>query len=557
MAKELERDDGDRALAHYVCSPSKTGKTTSILPAFLESDYFTHYLYLAFENNAEQKFVLREWEPSANMLVAEEQGAAFAVECRLADCVRILLEQPDKKGPHKVPRNDDPPSVEISHCAMTELLVKHLGDDSKVLIHVDEHRSMCHRDRDGTVDKDLGAMFSRGVMQALASAHGSTTLVATLLEPPPISPKAASAVCRRPVFLPRVDIDRVMEYLGSTHPVAQHHPGLCFPVAPDNATRDEHRLLATLRLRFAMALDTLSALGSLHRPGSRGEVDEFVEAFADALGASDLSRATLEKAIRACPVKIPKKQRKSDPLAASLLMGMEDEEVYAIGRRLYNLVVLPNRQVSSTISHLVSSVVPEVPVFGICARRFASVLGRNELLISAPLEEAYLWVLACDAALHGALSFNRSRFAVKCTDIRPGRIFPGTNSNEFNDVSELESDVMYFADEPGRDGNCTLTHPHADMFFRSSNGRDVVLIDVTGGRGGATEKANKLMSTISKMQVEQAKNGITVHGVVLAPADTNASKTIKGGHGRVIIERGREAREMLGGLDQLFRYMTW
>jgi len=185
------------------------------------------------------------------------------------------------------------------------------------------------------------------------------------------------------------------------------------------------------------------------------------------------------------------------------------------------------------------------------------VLDHHDLLISAPLEEAYLWVLACRAALNGRLSFNRSPFAVKCTDIRPGRIFPGTNSNEFNDVSELESDVMYFADEPGRDGNCTLTHPHADMFFRSSNGRDVVLIDVTGGRGGATEKANKLMSTISKMQVEQAKNGITVHGVVLAPADTNPSTTIKGGHGRVIIVRGREAREMLGGLDQLFRYMTW
>ena len=61
MAKELERDDGDCALAHYVCSPSKTGKTTSILPAFLESDYFTHYLYLAFRNNA-------EWTASGNLL---------------------------------------------------------------------------------------------------------------------------------------------------------------------------------------------------------------------------------------------------------------------------------------------------------------------------------------------------------------------------------------------------------------------------------------------------------------------------------------------------------
>ena len=38
-----------------MCSPTKAGKTTSILPAFLESD-FTHYLYLAFDNNAEQRF---------------------------------------------------------------------------------------------------------------------------------------------------------------------------------------------------------------------------------------------------------------------------------------------------------------------------------------------------------------------------------------------------------------------------------------------------------------------------------------------------------------------
>jgi hypothetical protein len=495
MAKELQRRRSYRALAHYVCSPSTTGKTTSILPAFLESDYFTHYLYLAFENNAEQKFVLREWEPSANLDVAEEQGAAFAVEC-----VRILLEQPDKKGPHKVPRNDDPPSVEKSRCAMTELLVKHLGDDSKVLIHVDEHRSMCHRN--GTVNKDPGAKFSRGAMQVLASAHLSR-LVSTFLEPPPIPPKATSGVCRRSVVLPRVDIDRVMEYLGSNHPVAQRHPGLCFPVAADNATRDEYRLLATLRLRFAMALDTLSALGSLHRPGSEGEVDEFVEAFADAVRAGDFCRATLEKAIKACPIDLSDGCSKPDPHAARLLIGMTDQEVYDIGHRLNNPVVLPNSKISSTISHLVSTADPKTPVFSIGAERFASVLDHHDLLISAPLEEAYLWVLACRAALNGRLSFNRSPFAVKCTDIRPGRIFPGTNSNEFNDVSELESDVMYFADEPGRDGNCTLTHPHADMFFRSSNSRDVVLIDVTGGRGGATEKANKLMSTISKMQVER------------------------------------------------------
>jgi hypothetical protein len=348
-----------------------------------------------------------------------------------------------------------------------------------------------------------------------------------------------------------------MEYLGSTHPVAQRHPGLCFPVAPYNATRDEHRLLATLRVRFAMALDTLSALGSLHRPGSRGEVDEFVETFADAVRAGDFCRATLEKAIKACPIDLFDGCSKPDPHAARMLIGMTDQEVYDIGRRLNNRVVLPNSKISSTISHLVSTDDPETPVFGIGAVRFASVLDHHDLLISAPLEEAYLWVLACRAALNGRLSFNRSPFSVKCTAIKRGRIFPGTNPNELNDVSKLESDVMYFADEPVRHGRCKLTHPRADMFFRSSDGRDVVLMDVTGGRGGSTEKANKLMSTISKMQVEQAKNGITVHGVVFAPADTNASTEIEDGHSMVIIVRGREARDMLGGLDQLFRYMTW
>jgi len=234
---------------------------------------------------------------------------------------------------------------------------------------------------------------------------------------------------------------------------------------------------------------------------------------------------------------------------------MSDEKVFNIGRGLTNLVVLPNGKISSTISHLVSTSDAAVPVYGTGAERFASVLDGPELLINAPLEEAYLWVLACRAAIHGRLAFHRFPFTVRCKAIKPGRIFPGTNPNMFKDLSELEPDVMYFADEPGRDGDCELTHPRADMFFRSSDGRDVVLIDVTGGRG-ATEKADKLASTIRKMQEEQRKD-ITVHGVVLAPADTTASTTLKDGRNRTMVVRGWDARAMLGGLDQLFRYMTW
>ena len=65
---------------------------------------------------------------------------------------------------------------------------------------------------------------------------------------------------------------------------------------PDDAPRDQRRLLAMLRTWFAMALDTAEALGGLHRPGTRTDVDEFVAAVAGAVPAlhADMSKTALE-----------------------------------------------------------------------------------------------------------------------------------------------------------------------------------------------------------------------------------------------------------------------
>jgi hypothetical protein len=220
-----------------------------------------------------------------------------------------------------------------------------------------------------------------------------------------------------------------------------------------------------------------------------------------------------------------------------------------------DLVVLPNGKISASLTHLLSVRSKKVPVYKTGMERFESVSRGLSLLFSAPLEEAYLWVLSCRAALKKRIRFNDSTYEVKCTAIEPHRIFPRDDPNEFIDVSTLEPDVMYFADEPGRDGLSNLTHPRADMFFRTTNGKNVVLIDVTGGKDAAT-KAQKLGETIAKMQEGQPKNGITVHGVVLAPADTEMSETKTFGVNRVNIVRGQKARFLLGGLDQIFQYMT-
>ena len=102
------------------------------------------------------------------------------------------------------------------------------------------------------------------------------------------------------------------------------------------------------------------------------------------------------------------------------------------------------------------------------------------------------------------------------------------------------------------------------MWFRSTDGNHVVLIDVTGGKEiTVTDKVRKLQKTILAMQADQAlrkeqgMSAVTVHGVILAPAcKTPSTHRTAGTSSTITTVRGRKARNLLGGLDQLFRYMT-
>merc|ERR1712000_511026 len=85
-------DPVDRDRVKYVVAPARSGKSASFLPAFLKTtknpEGFTHYFYLAFNNNAGNYYVPSPCDFS-NDMIAERQGGAFIVEC-----VKQLLESP-------------------------------------------------------------------------------------------------------------------------------------------------------------------------------------------------------------------------------------------------------------------------------------------------------------------------------------------------------------------------------------------------------------------------------------------------------------------------------
>ena len=120
-------------------------------------DGATHYFYIASSNNGGKDFIVNPPTPSSNKNTAEEQGAAFIV-----DCVKILLEEPENKVKYEIPLAKNPLSLQKSLNALESYLKGKLGDNFRIIFHVDEHFRMCHRDAPTSGD------FSRGALRTLA-----------------------------------------------------------------------------------------------------------------------------------------------------------------------------------------------------------------------------------------------------------------------------------------------------------------------------------------------------------------------------------------------------
>jgi hypothetical protein len=533
LAEEIVKKMESRGVVKYLAAPSSSGKTCSVLPAFIESSTFafkqdrgTHYLYLAFDNNGERHFRVEPDQPSSNKTLAEMQGASFMVKC-----VESLLDDPFR-GRRLISLDDNPPDIEQSIAALNKLIESRLPRDRRIWFHVDEHFKMCDR---GVAS---GANFSRGALRVLTTVEDSQ-VVATYIERPSIPTLASSTICRYPIALPPPDIYQIAGEIPELNMIKTW----CDSVLESN----ERRLLITLMFRLYVKIRRRLGF-HLHRRNKDAAVQKFLVDFQTAANNQTTRENRLKACINLCPVDIPV-DTTDDLFATELFLGVEDDDKSKLSQQISDVVVLPNKRLTCSLNRLLTVDDPKIRVFR-DGRRLFVIKIRDDIqgadyLSSGPLEAAYYWSISSRAAKFERILFHKSEFLIRCKHLKPGRLFPKDKAGVYN-VSKLLPDTIYYVDE--REGK--PTHPLCDMFFITEpigNQRELVLIDITGGGAGAVlTKVTKLNSWIAKEQRKNSKLGLTLNAVIIAPFMRRQSYT-----NTTIVVAGDEAITLLGGLSQI------
>ena len=526
-----------RATVKYIAAPSGSGKSTCVLPVFLEcwntELAFSHYLYMPFANNCGRMFkALLGDEPSRNAMVVRMQGAAFIYQC-----LKTLLNNPDKMEFTCLIRvNPNPLSIKATSIKIGNYLRKYLGEGYKCLIHLDEHKKMCCP-RAGF--EQYGAMFSQGAMEALAVALGAVDVVATYLELPPLPPRGPSTVSRSPWVLPFMDISRVVETV----------PELNMDYDLDGLSADQKRIYATLMFRLVYKIITeLDIMSVIHCRNTSEVAETFLTDFQQA-GQLCLQESLVRRCrLSASSFPLDFSQNK---LAPQLLLGIE-EELALLDGHVPDIVLIKGNIISSSLQTLLNIGADECPIYSSGKELFYSVLcskSTTDYLANTPLEAAYVWTISIRSSFYGVLQFHYSgpSFAIRCTRLISGRLFPGDDNTMYN-VQSVEEGTIYYVKE----GKKQVTHPLADIYFRTR--KELVVIDVSeGGKDEAKTNRKKLVNWI-KAEQKNIPN-LELHGVVLAPLD-NSTKSAYDYDNRVTVVRGDDARMILGGLDQVFWWMV-
>jgi hypothetical protein len=393
-------------------------------------------------------------------------------------------------------------------------------------------------------------------MESLASFPKRATVVATYIDRPVEHPESSSSkVCRDAIALPPLDIRAVMKNVKE----------LCLPVAPGCFEGPLQRQWASFLFRLAEHVK--ENLSKLHCRDDQffnqflANFDKVRRPFVD--GEIGLEKA-LRDLFKMChcveAAAIP-----SQCEAYELLLGMEDKELNRerIGHGLvaYSVtesadatkadLVLFSATVRALANHQ-SDAVAGTPV--VCDRGallFKTYLNSTDLLAATPLERAYLWTLATLSAAKKKLAIGDQFFVIECKNIKPGRIFTGTQKDSFSleEVCKLETSIIYYADVKHDD---VKMHPFGDIFFHTPD-KELVLIDVTGATRKKTinKKARRLGEWVTHAR-DLGNNGFTFHGAVLAPFVDHVANA----PGGVSAVAGVDARTLLGGLTQMLAWFV-
>lgn len=437
-----------RNFVSYIAGPTAAGKSSSVLPAFLESACSSHsssdsdcsaassyyYLYLPFDNNAGRKFTANPRQPNHDPNIARRQGAAFIVSS-----VEILLQDPDNIKKYTIPLEENPPTLQESLEKLQWLFLStSFPVGSTVWLHVDEHAKMC--DRWDYMDA-MGANFSRGAMETTLASIPNAYVIATYIDRPSgvPAPGSSSGVSRNPIPLVQMKVDLLFKSIPELNIISQWSHEKYDTL--NNA--EAKRLLTSLKFRLVAKLRELGIVSVLHRRSSNPIAERFLRDFEkNAIEAPDVVTA-LRLCNRLCVIKLPSVVT-DDVDAAKLLVGVKDDIVSS--RRLPGLITLPDGLLTVSLNNLLAMDDPGCVLYSQGKDLFEQCILAPDLLASSPLEASYRWVLACRSSVTGRLIFNQSVFKIQCSKLIPGRIFASVDSSDYN-LEALEANVLYYAQE--------------------------------------------------------------------------------------------------------------
>ena len=290
---EEECDSMVRGSVKYLVSPSGTGKSTCIGPAFLNSAQrpeehylkFSHYLYLAFDKNRGNYFdVYDENLISKCGAYAQDQGLIF-----MKDCIKYLLE----KGYEGNKRIHITPEEELRS---KDLAVETVVDECQSLLNdgIGEGRILFHIDEQFKI-AEKHPKFRYGAMELLSKLGYRCTAVSTYVNLP-FEIEAVGlpgTIIRFPVPIPVFDVNAALKYVNVSINEEDYDDDI-----------EKKRSLASLKFRLAIYIfrrfedfhNTYSLLLPDYHNNNQKEIKKALDSFQERI-KDDFSNESMDEFI--------------------------------------------------------------------------------------------------------------------------------------------------------------------------------------------------------------------------------------------------------------------